>query len=445
MIPTKKSLKITLFVKEPTMLGRILAACLLFSSFAFAQTTAIRAGSLVDPAAGTVSKNQVILIKDGKISEVGPRVQIPAGAAVVDLSHSWVLPGLMDAHVHLTLGLPPSPPGESLWESYLLKESTALRAFRGMRNAGLVLEAGFTTVREIGNAANYADSDIRRAIEKGWFPGPTMLNVGKIIAPFGGQFEGIAPEHGPFWGFEYLEADGPGEVRKAVRQDIYHGAKAIKLVADEFSYYYSEEEIRAAVTEAHNAGLTVGVHVTGDKAARNVILGGADSIEHGFRLSDALLELMKEKGTVLVGTDFPYKHLAQMGAMAREPKTMGEQILDRLKRAHRIGVKLAFGTDVVLEFPDRNRAELMLDYLDVWQAAGVPPAKILKCMITQPAELFRLQKERGAIQPGLAADIIATQEDPLENIQALRKVHFVMKEGKIIRQAEATKPAPVRP
>lgn len=418
------------------MLARLLMLFLFLSGSAFAQTAAIRAGNLIDPATGAVSRNQIILVKDGTIAEVGPRVQIPQGADVIDLSNSWVMPGLMDAHAHLTLALAPAPPGESLWEAFLLKESTALRAFRGLRNAGLALEAGFTTIKDVGNAANYADTDLRRALERGWFVGPTIINTGKIIAPVGGQFEGIVPEHGPFWQFEYIDADTPDQVRKAVRQNIYYGAKAIKLVADQYPYYYSEDEIRAAVTQAHNAGLTVAVHVSGDAAARNVILGGADSVEHGFRLSDDVLALMKEKGTFLVGTDFPYAHLLAMGTMIPDPKVMSDQIVDRLRRAYKLGVKMAFGTDVVTELPGKNRAQMMLDYLDVWEAAGIPPAEILKSMTTNAAELFRMQNVRGAVAPGQAADIIATPENPLEKIQALRKVHFVMKDGQVVKRAQ---------
>ena len=223
-----------------------------------------------------------------------------------------------------------------------------------------------------------------------------------------------------------------------MRRNIYYGADAIKLVADDTKgYYYSLEEIRAAVDEAHKAGITVAVHVIKGEAARNVILGGADSIEHGWELSDELLGLMKEKGTVLVGTDFPEQHLLRMGGVGgQSAKESAEKIIDRLRRAHRLGVKMAFGTDVVVEIPDQTRAKLMLDYLDVWLAAGIPPAKILKCMTTNAAELMQIEDERGAIRAGLEADIIATPENPLENIQALRNVHFVMKNGQLIKHTK---------
>ena len=413
---------------------RILLAILLFASPALAQTTAIRAGHLVDPATGGVTHNQTILVKDGKIVAVGAQVRLPADAEVIDLSNAWVLPGLMDAHTHVTMNLPPAPTGVSLWESYFARESTGLRVLQGVLNARLLLEAGFTVVRDVGNAANFADTDLRKGIERGWIVGPTIINTGKIIAPYGGQFHNIAPEQGPIWQFEYLDADTPDEVRKAVRQNIYYGAKAIKLVCDNSAYHYSDAELRAAVEETHGAGLKIAVHAYGDDAARRVVMAGADSIEHGFELSDDLLRLMKEKGTFLVGTDFPTEHLVQMGGLIKDPQKMGERIVDRLRRAHQVGVKMAFGSDAVVDLPGKDRAQMTLDFLAVWTAAGIPPADILKAMTTNAAELLDIQKERGALATGQAADIIATPANPLDDIQALRRVHFVMKDGRLIKR-----------
>jgi imidazolonepropionase-like amidohydrolase len=413
------------------MLNRTVCLLLLLATPAFAQTRAIRAGHLVDPARGAVSTNVVILVQDGKIAAVGATVQVPAGAEVIDLSNAWVMPGLMDAHVHLTYGV---PPGRFNLVGAYLDESSGMRALHGARNAKDVLEAGFTAVKDIGNDANYAAVDLRRAIDRGWVPGPSMLTTGKIIAPFGGQSEGIPPELGPYWHFEYLDADTPDEIRKAVRRNLYYGANAIKLVADNNRYVYSEAEIRAAAEEAHAAGVTLAVHVQGGQAARNAILGGADSLEHGFGLTDELLTLMKEKGTVLAGTEFPAAHFKAMQYGADGGARLAAQIVDRLRRAYRIGVKMAFSTDIVVELPEKNRGQMALDYLDVWTAAGVPARDILKSMTTNVAELFRWQGTRGAIAPGEAADIIATPTNPLDDIQTLRKVQFVMKDGKVVRR-----------
>jgi imidazolonepropionase-like amidohydrolase len=409
----------------------VILAAVLFAAPAIGQTTAIRAGNLIDPAAGTIAKGQIILVKDGKIAEVGPNVKIPAGAEVIDLTNTWVMPGLMDAHTHITLDFDTT----SGFDMIYLRESSAMRALRGLRTAQDILQVGFTVVRDVGNDANYAAADIRDAIRKGWFIGPTVLTTGKIIAPFGGQTHGIKPEQGRFWLFEYIDADTVDEVRKAVREVIYYGAEAIKLVSDNSIFYYTVDEIRAAAEEAHAAGLVVSVHVMGGEPARNVILGGADSIEHGFTLSDELLQLMKEKGTWLVGTEFPQAHLEKMdpaGTMGQAKEEAAKEI-DRLKRAYTIGVKMAFGTDSVSNLPGKNRGEMMLDYLDMWDAAGVPPAATLKAMTTDAAEFMRISKTRGAIAKGMAADVIATPANPLENIQALRQVSFVMKDGKVVK------------
>jgi imidazolonepropionase-like amidohydrolase len=409
----------------------IILAVILFTAPAFGQTIVIRAGNLIDPAAGTVTKGQIILVKDGKIAEVGPEVKIPAGAEVIDLTNTWVMPGLMDAHTHITLDFDMS----SGFDAIYLRESSAMRALRGLRTAQDILQVGFTVVRDVGNDANYAAVDIRDAIRKGWFTGPTVLTTGKIITPFGGQTHRITPEQGRFWLFEYIDADTVDEVRKAVRQNIYYGADAIKLVSDNSAFYYTVEEIRAAAEEAHAAGLAVSVHVMGGEAARNVILGGADSIEHGFYLSDELLQLMKEKETWLVGTEFPRAHLEKLdpaGTMGQAKEEAAKEI-DRLKRAYKIGVKMAFGTDSVSNLPGKTRGDMMLDYLDMWDAAGVPPSATLKAMTVDAAEFLRIGKTRGAIAKGMAADIIATPANPLENIQALRQVSFVMKDGKVLK------------
>ena len=275
--------------------------------------------------------------------------------------------------------------------------------------------------------------DVRKAIETGYFTGPTLLTSGKIIAAFGGQSSGFSPEQGPFWRYEYIDADTPDEIRKAVRENIYYGANTIKLVADNGIFFYTEEEIRAAVSETHNAGLTISVHVYGGQAATNVIMAEPESIEHGTNLSDDQLRLMKEKGIVLVGTDFPEEHLKAMGATDENARQTAVNIIDRLRRAHRIGVKMAFGTDVILDLPGMTRGEMALDYLKIWRAAGIPHGDILKSMTSNVAELLDIQNERGAIVPGHYADIIATPDNPLDDIEALKKVKFVMKEGIVIK------------
>ncbi len=410
------------------------AVLLMFAAPLSAQVTAIRAGTVIDPAHGSSAKDQIILVEDGKIKAIGAGLAIPAGAEVVDLSHEWVAPGLIDAHTHMTLT---EIAGDAPFESFYLNQSSTLRGLRGLHNAMQVLQAGFTTLRDVGNSAEWAMSDVRRAIDSGWFVGPTIIDSGKIIAPFGGQSRDIPPRQGPFWQFEYIDADGPAEIRKAVRTNIYYGAGVIKLVADNNPYHYSIDEFRAAVDEAHRAGIPVAVHVYAGDALENAIEAGVDSIEHGFDLTDAQLKRMKDKGIFLVGTDFPRAHLdivGTSGGILPEPAVLAPKIIDRLKRAHRIGVRMAFGSDTVIDMPGRTRADLMFDYLAVWRTAGVPPADILRAMTSDAAELLRINKVRGSVAEGLHADLIAMPANPLDDIENLRKIDFVMKDGKRVRR-----------
>jgi imidazolonepropionase-like amidohydrolase len=414
------------------------ALLLLFVSPAFAQIVAIRAGTVIDPAHGTSAKDQVILVEHGKIISMGAAVAIPAGADIIDLSKEWVTPGLIDAHTHMTLT---EFLGDAPFESFYLNQSSTLRGLHGMHNVQTVLNQGFTTLRDVGNSAEYAMSDVRRAIEAGWFVGPTIIDAGKIIAPFGGQSHDMPPHVGPFWQFEYIDADGPQEVRKAVRTNIYYGARVIKLVADNNPYHFSLEEFRAAVDEAHRAGVPVAVHVYAGDALENAIEAGVDSIEHGFDLSDAQLARMKAKGMFLVGTDFPRAHLdivGTSGGILPEPAVLAPKIVDRLRRAHRIGVKMAFGSDTVIDMPGRTRADLMLDYLAVWRSADVPPIDILRAMTVNAAELLRVDKTRGTIGVGFSADLVAMPEDPIRDIENLRKIDFVMKDGAVVRRPVPT-------
>ena len=417
----------------PRFTSRILSL-LLLAAPCLAQTVVVRAGHLIDPAKGSVTDNQVILVKDGKISEIGPAVTTPPGATVIDLSKQWVLPGLVDAHTHITMNLPVNPPGGSLWEDKLVHESNAFRAARGLHNAEILLNAGFLALRDVGNSGDYADTAVRKAIETGWFKGPTIIGSGKIITEFGGQSHEYAPEAGPFWLNEYIDAENPSEIRKAIHKNIFYGARVIKLAADNNAYFYTEDDIRAAVDESHNAGLKVAVHVYGGKAADNVINGGADSVEHGFDLTDDQLRLMKQKGTYLVGTDFPLEHMIAFGGMVPlNARATSDKIIKRLSDAHKIGVKMAFGSDVVVELPGENRADMVFDFLKVWQRAGVPAADTLRAWTTDAYDLLGIEKQQGPISVGLAGDMIAVPENPLQNMEILRKVDFVMKDGEVIR------------
>lgn len=404
----------------------------LLSLNAFAQTTVIKAGHLFDSRTGKITHNQLILIKDGKIISVGPDLKYSASDNVIDLSNSWVLPGLMDCHVHITSNGPYRTISRNIQNSYFT-ESTAFRALRGAYVAEQFLNAGFTTIKDIGNDANYATADVIKAINEGWFKGPTIFYSGKIIAPYGGQSSGVNVENEHAWQFEYIDADTPDEVKKAVRKNIYYGANTIKMVSGD-NAWYDPADIKAAVDEAAKTGLKVTVHVMGGEAAKNVIQAGAAAIEHGFGLDDGLLRLMKEKGTFLVGTDLSYENFYAYGTDSAVSRKLENKVADRLKRAYAIGTKMAFGTDIIIDMPGMNRVETGLNVLQTWKLAGIPAAYILQTMTSYAAELLGIEKSKGIIATGFTADIIAVKSNPVDNIDAIKNVHFVMKDGKVVKK-----------
>jgi imidazolonepropionase-like amidohydrolase len=387
------------------------------------QIIAIKAGKVLDPEMGKAATHQVILVEGKKIKEIGGNVTIPAGAKVVDLSNATLLPGLFDAHTHLCMTVIPKRDSGNYYFTTLL-DTTAYRAIEGVANGKAMLEAGFTTVRDIGNAGNYADTDLRRAIEKGLVQGPTVVNAGIIIAPYGGQFH-LQPEKKELATPEYLFADTHDEMRKAIRQNIHFGAKFIKIVVDDQDYIYSADDIRYILNEAHASGLKVAAHCWTHAGAHNAAEAGVDSIEHGFQMSDEDLQLAKKNNVTLVGTEFTEKL-----SNAAEHKIW----VDRLKRAYKIGVNMAFGTDVDVELPGETRGTLAIAYIDSWVDAGVPAADTVRAMTVNAARLLGVEQERGFLKPGFAADIIATPENPVDNIQTLKKVSFVMKDGAVIKQ-----------
>lgn len=399
-----------------------------------AQVTAIKAGRLVDPAAGTALAGQVILIEGGKVKAVGAGLQIPAGATVIDLSGSTVLPGLFDAHTHLCARsrIEADRLGVDFLDLVLL-DPAGYRAIQGVVHARQMLDAGFTTVRDVGNAGQYVDVDLQRGINEGLVPGPTMLVAGRIITPFGGQFRTRAGKQfldTP----EYFFADTRDELRKAIRENIYYGANLIKIVADGQKYSYSADDIRFIVEEAASAGLRVAVHCQTKACERNAAEAGPASIEHAWYLTDTdVPELMKKNNVVLVSTDFTEKVLREFGWDEANARRIHAARVARLRRAFQAGVTIAFGTDIMVDMPGETRGTLAVGYIDSFVEAGVPAKAILRSMTTNAARLLGVEKERGSIAPGMWADIIATPDNPLDDIQTLKRVSFVMKNGKVYR------------
>lgn len=405
------------------------------STGASAQIIAIRAGLLIDPETGTARPDQVILVEGRTIRAVGPDLAVPAGARVVDLSDAVVMPGLIDAHTHLCLTMPTVEPDAAMGldDALLLTAeftSTGYRALQGVANGRAMLAAGFTTVRDVGNAANYADTDLRRAIENGLVEGPTVINAGRIIAPLGGQYRGVLTPERPTGGQpEYLFADSRDELRRAVRENILYGARVIKIVIDDQPFTYSADDVRFVVEEAGRAGLRVAAHAATEAGAIAAIDGGVASIEHGFHLSDATIARARAAGVVLVGTDFTAEISRAYGS-GPEEHTL---IVDRLRRAYRGGMQIAFGSDVVIDLPGYTRGTLALSMTSTFVEAGIPPADLLRMLTTNGARLLGVEEERGAIRPGMAADLIAMPANPLDGVDALQGVFFVMKDGAVFR------------
>ncbi|HEY7530102.1 MAG TPA: amidohydrolase family protein [Gemmatimonadota bacterium] len=401
-----------------------------------ASVVAIRAGRLIDPETGEAVRNQTILVEGERIVAVGPDVDVPAGARVVDLSDQSVLPGLFDAHTHMLLTEKKQRDGNNYFFT-TLTEPTAYRAVQGVGNALAMLRAGFTTIRDIGNAGNYGDVALKQGIDEGWVEGPTMVVSGIIIAPFGGQFH-LQPEKPELGEPEYLYADTPDEIVKAVRQNAHFGADFIKIVTDDQRYVYSVEDIKRFIEEAGAMGMKVAAHAWTDVGGHRAALAGVASIEHGLTLPDSTLQVMKENGVYLVGTDFTELASREMGRDLFTPA------VDRLRRAYRIGVPIAFGTDVVFDVPGYDRGTLTIDFISSFKAAGIPAPDILKMMVGNAARLLGVEKERGFIQPGLYADIIAVPGNPLEDIDALRDVTFVMKNGRVVKDRTTPAPRPLQ-
>ena len=418
-----------------TRLLLIAVACICPSAIAHAEITALIAGAVVDPVAETVTSNQTILIEGGKITAIDRDLPIPADANRIDLSKLMVIPGLIDAHTHLLAAIDPKWDLGDVW-IMTLQRRAGYRAIQGARNAKDVLEAGLTTVRDVGNSGAYLDMDLEKAIRFGVVPGPTIIPAGRIIAPFGGQFWDTPADAKLLENPEYYFADSHDEMRKAVRENIYWGAKVIKIVVDGQRYQYSADDIRFIVEEAGRAGVKVAAHVQTAQAAHAAIEAKVASIEHAWDITDADLALARKNGVALVSTDFTVFQLMANGFEKPAAERLHAQRIARLRRAYRAGVTLVFGTDIMNGLKQPTRGVQALEYIDSFVEAGVPAPVILRAMTSNAAALLGIDAARGSLRAGMAADLIAVPGNPLENIQALKAAAFVMRNGVVYRHSE---------
>jgi imidazolonepropionase-like amidohydrolase len=400
--------------------------------------TYLRCRQLIDGTGASPRSDVTLTIEGDKIAEVrsGP-FSPPPDATVIDLSDSTVMPGMTDAHCHILIE------GVDLRSMYL-GESSAAKAFRGLRNAQLALHAGFTTIRDPGDIdRNFAHLDVRDAINKGWFSGPRMFAAGHYLSITGGHgdLNDVAHEFG-LGGFGIL-VDSPDQVRRAVREEIKYGADWIKFFAtggvlsatdDPALSAFTFEEMRVGVETASGLGRPVSAHAHGTRGISDAVRAGVRSIEHGTMLEEDTVEQMVERGTYLVPTAWVMTSMAA----GENPMNLPNDSFDKARRmaefhrrsiqlAHRAGVKIVTGTDVGVVPHGGNAHELvtLVDY-------GLKPMEAIVAATRTAAEMLRVEDRTGTLKAGMLADLIALPENPLQNIEAVLRVGFVMKGGEII-------------
>jgi len=414
----------------------VAALQLLVGAVATAQVIAIKAGRVVDPETGTTASNQILLVEKGKFTAIGSNVAIPAGAEVIDLSALTVLPGLVDAHNHLALTYKEEPERNSYYITSML-DPTPLRAIQAVSNGIQMLAAGFTIIRDMGNNGNYADVALRQAIEQGWVPGPTIIPSGLIIGGMGGQFAPtpeMARDHRIVYP-EYLEADTPDEIVKAVRQNALFGARVIKICVDCKPWGYTADEIRLVIREAAKAGLKVEGHVQTVDGGKRAVDAGIWSIAHDRGMTDELHKQMALKGVWRAGTETP------ISLVGHTTQQRYDFTVASLHNAWENKVPLTFSTDADYYVPGKTRGEVAIEFIETWKAAKIPDVDILRAMTIGGYKVSETEKVRGPIRVGMFADLIAVPGNPLERIDALRDVRFVLKNGMVFKRDGVMTPA----
>lgn len=412
-----------------------------------AQLVAVRAAHLLDGKSDTPMNNAVVLIGGDRIKSVGSGLAIPPDAKVIDLGSLTLLPGLIDAHTHLLSEMDGT--NATLQDIEMLKivatQSTAKRALLGAKLSREDLEAGITTVRDLGNSGVNGDVALRDAINAGWLPGPRIVAATRALAAPGGQFGRLTPEAQNIIEQEYVTISGPDSARQAVRWALYNGADCIKVIVNGSPANVSLAEMTAIIQEAHAAGVKVAAHAIGDKATRIAAEAGADSIEHAYVVPDDVLKLMAQKHIYLVPTDGTEQEYVAMINGTRQPTSeerqrQAEMIKpyvdgnrDRLRRALKFGVPIASGSDMYLTTPNMNRGQASLGVLAAYADEGMTPQQIIHAATSNAAELLGWQDRIGTLEPGKYADIIGVPADPEKDASALQHARFVMKGGVVIK------------
>jgi len=416
------------------------AACCIFASLAPAQEIAIRTGRLIDPDSGTVLSDQIILVHDSKIENVGKGLAIPANAMVVDLSNMTVLPGLIDCHTHLADG---ARTGDPLTQ---FKKTAAQIALESVPNARAMLESGFTTVRDVGTYRALGDIALRDAINRGDIEGPRMYVAGAYVTISGGAgaLTGLAPDIQLPWDLHYGEANSPWEVRKVVRTLAHDGVDHIKILSsgavlthgsNPRSQEFTPEELQAAVDEASHFGLRVEAHAHSPEGIKNAIRSGVASVEHATLIDEEGIALAKQRGTYLDMDIYDEECIQEDGRKGNIPQDflehdaqLGQIQRDNFRKAVAAGLKMAFGTDAgVCEYGTSGKQfAFMVKY-------GMTPMQAIQAATSNAADLLGHANDIGSIKPGRYADIVAVAGDPLTDIKLLENILFVMKAGKIYK------------
>jgi imidazolonepropionase-like amidohydrolase len=403
-----------------------------------AKVVVIRAGHVLDVKTGKTLANQVILIQGDKIVSVGSDTQVPAGAQVVDLPNETVLPGLIDAHTHITF--------TTNFGYSRLGISIPREALYGARNARVALDAGFTTIRNVG-ADGFTDVALRDAINAGDIPGPRMLVSGPALSITGGHCdENLLPFEWHVQGEGV--ADGVEAVQHKTREIIKYGADLIKICAtggvlshgdNPQASQYTLEEMKAVVADAHRLGRKVAAHAHGAEGIRWASEAGVDSIEHGSYIDDAAIATMKKNGTYLVPTlylmDWFFDNAEKIGTPA-ELIAKAHEVMPAARknvaRAFAAGVKVGFGTDAAVYPHGLNAHEFA-----VMVKLGLTPLQAIQSATVNDADLLGWSDKVGTIEAGKWADIVAVDGDPLADVTTLERVKFVMKGGEIVKNLYA--------